>query len=280
MKSLTTTLIVTILFSSLSYAQVGNESFEQAVNFLNCEAVELGINKSIKYLNSDIDERRLAEQDSDSWFSGITSQSVAMSFLISLLFSSVLYLLISKYVKKYVASKLYYAIQRRGTSNNQSSLSLEIRDANNRIRDLESHIKNLNDKVAQLSIKVISIPEEKNVLQEVKQVDQKLDAFFLSTPNKEGSFNESSATASYKEGATIYKFTRKGNNKATFEIDGRDASVQLALQYPDKSIDPVCEAINAFNPKATRIITVTAGEALLQGTKWTINTKAKIRYEN
>jgi hypothetical protein len=273
-------LISAMLFYSLSYAQVSKESFEKAVDFLNCETVELGITKSIKFLNSAPDESSHTNQDSDSWFSGITSQSVAMSFLISLLFSSVLYLLISKYVKKYVASKLYYAIQRRGTSNNQSSLSLELKDANGRIRDLEGHIKKLYDKVDELSSSKSIVREEKQDFQEVKQPSQKNDAFFLSTPNKEGSFNDSSAKASYTEGATIYKFTRKGNNKATFEIDGRDASVQLALQYPDKSIDPVCEAINAFNPKATRIITVTAGEALLQGTKWTINTKAKIRYEN
>ena len=47
--------------------------------------------------------------------------------------------------------------------------------------------------------------------------------------------------------------------KAEFQIDERESSVKLALQYPDKNIDPVCEALNAFNPRARTIVTVEGG---------------------
>jgi len=118
--------------------------------------------------------------------------------------------------------------------------------------------------------------------EESKQPEVKTETFFLSTPNADGSFNDSSVSPTYKEGASIYKFTKVGNNRANFQIDEREASVKLALTYPDKSIDPVCDAVNAFNPKANRITTVNVGEAELLNDRWIVNKtqKAKIRYES
>ncbi len=105
--------------------------------------------------------------------------------------------------------------------------------------------------------------------------------FYLSTPNSDGSFNNSSANSSYKEGASIYKFQNFKDNRAKFKIDEHDASVKLALAYPDKNIDPVCDAQNAFDPRARRIFTVEPGIAELSGdNKWKVITKAKIRYES
>lgn len=117
---------------------------------------------------------------------------------------------------------------------------------------------------------------------ESKQPESKAETFFLSTPNSDGSFNDSSVSINYKEGASIYRFTKVGNNRAMFQIDEREASVKLALTYPDKSIDPVCDAVNAFNPKAKLITTVEFGEAELLNDKWVVNKsqKAKIRYES
>ncbi|WP_373511608.1 hypothetical protein [Persicitalea sp.] len=105
--------------------------------------------------------------------------------------------------------------------------------------------------------------------------------FYLSTPNSDGSFNNSSANPAYKEGASIYKFQNTKDNHAKFKIDENDASVKLALAYPDKNIDPVCDALNAFDPKARRIFTVEPGIAELAGdNKWKVITKARIRYES
>jgi len=126
-------------------------------------------------------------------------------------------------------------------------------------------------------------PQENFSKQELKQPETKTptETFYLSTPNSDGSFNESSASPSYREGASIYRFTKVANSsKAKFQIDDREASIKLALQYPDKNIDPVCDAINAFNPKAKRIVTDSAGEAELTGDKWIKNSKAKIKYES
>lgn len=170
----------------------------------------------------------------------------------------------------------------RSTSNNNSS-SVELRDANNRIRDLETQIEKIKSQLSNINpVSSCTAQTTQPTYQEVKQPELITQTFFLSTPNSDGSFNESSASSTFKDGATIYRFTKIGNNRAKFQIDEKDASARLALQYPDKNIDPVCDAINAFNPKATRIITVEQGEAELQNGKWVVdrNKKAKIKYEN
>lgn len=110
--------------------------------------------------------------------------------------------------------------------------------------------------------------------------EKTIQNFYLSTPNSDGSFNNSSANPSYKEGASIYKFQNTKDNHAKFKIAEHEASVRLALAYPDKNIDPVCDALNAFDPKARKIYTVEPGIAELLGDKWKVITKARIRYES
>lgn len=169
------------------------------------------------------------------------------------------------------------------SSSNNNSISAELRDANNRIRDLETQIEKIKFQLSNSNpVSSYTAQTTQPTYQEVKQAEVITQTFFLSTPNSDGSFNESSSSSTYKDGATIYRFTKIGNNRAKFQIDEKDASARLALQYPDKNIDPVCDAVNAFNPKATRIITVEQGEAELQNGKWIVdrNKKAKIKYEN
>jgi hypothetical protein len=163
---------------------------------------------------------------------------------------------------------------------NQSN-SAELRDANNRIRDLEAQIEKIKVQLnTSNNVSSYTSQIKQPTYQEAQQTEVKTDTFFLSTPNSDGSFNESSALSAYKDGATIYRFTKVSKNRARFQIDEKGASAKLALQYPDKNIDPVCDPINAFNPNATRITTVEQGEAELQNDKWAVNKKAKIRYEN
>lgn len=186
---------------------------------------------------------------------------------------------LSNEIKNYVKNKISDATWNRNTPNNNVG-STELRDANNRIRDLESQIEKIKTQLNTItSTQNITIQQSH---QEIKQPENKTETFFLSTPNADGSFNESSSSATYREGATIYRFTKTGSNRAKFQIDDKDASAKLALQFPDKNIDPVCDAVNAFNPKATRITTVEQGEAELQNGKWIVekNKKAKIKYEN
>ena len=167
-----------------------------------------------------------------------------------------------------------------GTRHNNSTSS-EIRDIQGRIRDLESQINRLNNDIEKLKQPKSTYPSSpSNSNQEVRQPEPKTEILFLSTPNSDGSFNESSASNTYKDGASIYRLMNTGSANAKFQIDEKETSIKLALQYPDKNIDPVCDAENAFNPRANRISTIKMGEAELQNGKWIINSKAVIRYED
>jgi hypothetical protein len=163
-------------------------------------------------------------------------------------------------------------------SNASASNSNEIKNVYTKINELELKISNLNSKIGTSNTQTPDIVLSK--LPELKPQEQKTEIFYLSTPNADGSFNASSASISYREAATIYKFTKTSHSKANFQIEDKEASVRLALQYPDKNIDPACDAENAFNSKATKIKTVQLGEVELQGDKWVRNIKARIRYEN
>jgi hypothetical protein len=159
----------------------------------------------------------------------------------------------------------------------------EIRDINNRIRDLEASIQNLTSKLSTgnqpPSIGQSGSGNTSNSGGNTIIKDTEQNYFYLSTPNTDGSFNESSASPNFKEGASIYRFTKLNANKAIFQIDDRESSIRLALQFPDKSIDPVCDATNAFNPKAIKIKTDQPGEVELQNGKWRVTKKSKIRYD-
>ncbi|MPR33299.1 hypothetical protein [Salmonirosea aquatica] len=178
-----------------------------------------------------------------------------------------------------------------------NSRDSEVERLKNRINLLESDVSKLRQEVKALSMKVKSaeIPMEifvggtpppsapqvpQSTPPPTPEPEKTSHVFFLSTPNSDGSFNNSSANFSYKEGASIYKFQNFKDNKATFRIDEREASVKLALSYPDKNIDPVCDALNAFDPRARKIFTVEPGIAELTGDKWRVITKARIRYES
>ena len=164
-------------------------------------------------------------------------------------------------------------------SQHNQSMNSDLRAANDRIGDLDYQIKVLKEKVEELT-KEKSKQHTNPIPQEIRQPEPKTEILFLSTPNSDGSFNESSASNTYKDGASIYRLMKTGSANAKFHIDEKETSIKLALQYPDKNIDPVCDAENAFNPRANRISTIKMGEAELQNGKWIINSKAVIRYED
>ncbi len=172
----------------------------------------------------------------------------------------------------------------RTTSNSNSDEVAKLQDE---ITKFKAEIYELRAVVDVLQAKVVlpKIETEKTEQRRYEQTFNKepvREVFYLSTPNEDSSFNEKSAHSSYREGTSIYKFTKISSEQAEFQIDEREESIKLALEYPDKNIDPVCEAQNTFNPKANRIVTVQGGlgKAVLDRDKWKIVKKAVIRYEH
>jgi hypothetical protein len=160
-----------------------------------------------------------------------------------------------------------------------------------RISTLESNIRRLEESIEsskatapnpprQTQIETKSEADERRVLIHEEQPGQtRVETLYMSSPNSDGSFDENSASQTYREGATIYQFTKSNPNKAFFKIAEKDASIKLALQLRDKRIDPACEATNAFN-HAKGLKTIQQGEAELVNGKWVVKTKARIQYES
>ncbi|MDX2000890.1 MAG: hypothetical protein SFW35_00530 [Chitinophagales bacterium] len=217
-----------------------------------------------------------------------------LPIIISVIFSVILALLMVNlfFVRKNQLNKDDDSGQRSDEDKIQKKLgNLEsaIRDWQNSRDDFSRRIGSLeNDiKFLKTTIQNKSAPFEYNapgneapVNPLDRQPEAKAEVFYLSTPNADGSFNVSSASPDYKEGASIYRFTKTNDNKATFTIDEREASIRLALQYLESNIERVCEAFNAYNPKARSIYTKTPGKAELIGDKWKVTAKAEITYES
>jgi len=241
-----------------------------------------------------LEQSKKPTEEEKGWF----SRNLNIFVIISLILAILLFILkiiqiansnssgddeVSDRVRNYVKEKIGEAGLNRGNSN-QGVSSFTISNLEDKIRRLEIELREVKSQVdnSKIPFEVVQPRYEQQSWQDAKQPEVKTETFYLSTPNSDGSFNDSSVLPTYKEGASIYKFTKIGNNRAKFQIDEREASVKLALTYPDKSIDPVCDAVNAFNPKAKRIITDEVGEAELLNDKWVVNKsqKAKIRYES
>lgn len=256
-------------------------------------AAKLTSNDKQQYLRAGITEYAGSqEEETESWFNGIIFQIILISIIISTLFALIIFLFISKTIEK--NDKKLPSVIKKYVEEKRSNQSLRERSEINpiEVKKLKDDFKKLREEFEKLreDMKILgfkSIPmeiilpkDEKAMQVKIEEPEIKPEIFFISTPNSDGSFSESSASTAYKEGASIYRFTKIGTNIAEFHIEEKEASVKLAIQYPELRIDPLCDAENAFDPKATRIITVHPGEAELQGGKWVRNTKAKIRYES
>lgn len=108
---------------------------------------------------------------------------------------------------------------------------------------------------------------------------QKIDFFYASIPEKDGSFNESAITTSINPTASFYKFTIKDSHTATFEFINDERAVKDATSSPELILYPVCKIKSSLNQGAKKIKTTTPGTLVKRGDKWELGTKAEIEYE-
>jgi hypothetical protein len=276
----------------IEIVQLFSTTPQQEINELPMNSGQVDNSPSLNERVSAIEQQFVKNKPEEKdWFEGIKFQIDILSILISLIITIIILVIVlrnisneesevSNDVKNYVKEKISQATFNKGNQNPITN-SDELRDLNERIRYLEKDIKILTDKINAVNTPIQpTYTQPKHDKLDIELPEVKGETFYLSTPNSDGSFNDSSASTNYKEGASIYRFTKTSSNRAKFQIDEREASIKLALQYPDKNIDPVCDAENAFNPKAKTIITTGVGEAELVGDKWIKNNKAKIRYGN
>lgn len=124
-------------------------------------------------------------------------------------------------------------------------------------------------------------PVIKSELNQQEPVRQKKGEFYMSTPNSDGSFNQSSYSPTFKPTASFYRCVVQSANsqRASFFFVDDEKAVINAINYPDTYIDPVCTAENAINYSARKIKTSVPGIMEKSGDKWVLIRKAIISYE-
>ena len=147
-----------------------------------------------------------------------------------------------------------------------------------RIKQLEEDKLRLEEDKQKLRDEMMQSTEEAAVK---KPTASHHSEFYLSTPNKDGSFNESGKSNSFKPYASMYKFTVTGQEgkSAEFEFCSDPSTLPDALNYPDTYLLPVCENNNPTNPHARNIKTQKRGVAEFDGGKWVLKTPARIWFE-
>jgi hypothetical protein len=109
-----------------------------------------------------------------------------------------------------------------------------------------------------------------------KQVDGS-DVFYMAGPVNNYFPN---SAKSFTKDNTVYRFKLSANRQdAEFELHTSGAPINEIVQLAESYIKAACDEENLPSYPVKNIITKKAGQAILDGDKWIIKSKALIRYE-
>jgi len=195
---------------------------------------------------------------------------------------------IPEYIRTYVKTKIDEKVPETVLRKITDSSKQEYYDK--QIKELREELTALRQKLDRLPagrLTVDTLAEETKTPEVIPKdvppqdkAETRQEVFYLSTPTQEGNFNTQSATASYREGASIYRVTRLSPDRGQFQIDEHETAVRLALQYISLRIQPCCTPVNAYDQDAKRIRVIKPGLLERQGDKWVVLEKSEISYEN
>src|SRR5262249_27583309 len=95
-----------------------------------------------------------------------------------------------------------------------------------------------------------------------------IEAFYMSTPNKDGSFENSKRTSTFVPASSLYKFEVISHRKARFEFISEKQNILDAKYQSEILLEPVCEIENKNQKEIRSIESIKPGIAELIGTHW------------
>jgi hypothetical protein len=119
----------------------------------------------------------------------------------------------------------------------------------------------------------ISKEEGDNVEISDIQWDQK-NRFYVTMPDADGHFYASTKHSTYDPNICFYEFAENIDGSYFFTLV--DGSLKLAMKYPHKIIDPVCDILNGSLLHSTKLKVITYGKALLKNDTFTVIDRLKI----
>ena len=169
--------------------------------------------------------------------------------------------------------------------NEIQSMSLLSRDKDIQIKKLKSENKKLKTKIDSLMREIMKleshkmsgmsmIPEVDISLEEKPSLtiydihwDQK-ERFYMTMPDAHGNFHLSTKQNTYDPTLCFYEFAENDDGSYFFRLI--DGSLKLAVKYPHKIIDPVCDILNGSLIHSTKIENIQYGKALLKQDTFTV----------
>jgi len=141
----------------------------------------------------------------------------------------------------------------------------------------------LEEEIEPLEEELVDTATEPDTTQEITDVtDSKnntnsINTFFFSNPIG-NIFKVSKKTETFIEGKSLYRFEKvAGKNSANVFVENMPSVVKRFIDSPEVQMG-VCESIWSYNKNAIGIETIEPGEAILDGDKWIVEKKVKIRY--
>ncbi|WP_118195598.1 hypothetical protein [Albibacterium indicum] len=131
------------------------------------------------------------------------------------------------------------------------------------------------EKMAQDTINLLHQSPQKQAPKEEKPV---LRDFYMSTPNKDGSFNSASYSERFLPSVSIYHFIPLNESEAEFEFESDEQGTRDALNFSQSYIEPVCDEENDVTPDSKKVVTLRKGLAEKTNGSWIVRQKAVVMY--
>jgi hypothetical protein len=153
----------------------------------------------------------------------------------------------------------------------------------------KEQIKTLNLKVDHLESKLsdLNIQNNNELIVEISDIDSPEDLkptssirYYLLAPIADKTFSDEHKSSVSEYGNSMFLFTiSEKETHATFEFCGDTKVLSYVMDFPDESIERVCEYENSKTDYKSEIITTKPGEAELRGEKWIVTKPAKIKFQ-
>jgi hypothetical protein len=165
-----------------------------------------------------------------------------------------------------------------GLGPDRKMIERAIADLNQAIGNLQLRISQLEGKPAPAPVGVVATKEKSKprVVEMARPVDG-ADVFYMAGPVNNYFPN---SAKSFTKDNTVYRFKVSANKQdAEFELHTSGAPINEIVQLAESYIKAACDEENLPSYPVKNIITKKAGQAILEGDKWIIKSKALIRYE-
>lgn len=227
--------------------------------------------------NNVVSEVQLKKKDVNLF--DIKSIIILSLFILILLF----FLQYQKLKKEFEKQKINFENhnnQLKLTNNNRQDSEIIIRDLKSCIVEKDKEIIELNRKLDQIENKQSIMLDSNNISEDNISEQKGKKIKYFKSPISDGTFRNEHQSDVIEFATTMFKFEFiKDEKRAKFEFCGDEKVISYAINFSEENIEKVCDYNNSINNFKSQIITIVPGVAELQGDKWIVTQKAKIKFD-